>query len=171
MNKNFYVFLDIDGVMYDLSYIKDRIKSGDIKNGRIISKYKPESVCALNMLIENLSKYYNVHLVITSTLRFKFYRMLNILEENGINIPQFIGRTSLTLNRHNRGGNIARYLQSRGYDRAVDDFVIIDDEKFNYHKYFDKKNIIKTSIINNALSINAVKRYCNTLFESQQKNL
>ena len=60
--KNFYIFLDIDGVMYDWDYIIAEIDAGRMKKGEFIRKFKPESVESLNLLIEEFEKYYGMFL-------------------------------------------------------------------------------------------------------------
>ena len=50
--KNFYIFLDIDGVMYDWDWIIAETNAGKMTRGEAIKKFKPESVNALNYLIQ-----------------------------------------------------------------------------------------------------------------------
>ena len=162
--RRFFIFLDIDGVMYDLKFIKERIKNKDIKNGGLLSTFKPESVMALNYLTKTLSNHYDVTLVISSTWRFAFKRILKMLIKNGVNLNCKIDKTSGNLNRFNRGKEVIDYLKEKCFVGANDDFVIIDDENFNYNKYFDKKMIIKTNILNNALSMSQVIKFTSSLF-------
>ena len=59
---NFYVFLDFDGVLYDIEYlIMNKIK----KNEKLF-RYAPDSIETLNKLFSQLSTKYNPHLVISS---------------------------------------------------------------------------------------------------------
>ena len=51
--KNFYIFLDIDGVMYDWDWIIAETNAGRMKKGEFNKKFKPESINALNFLIQN----------------------------------------------------------------------------------------------------------------------
>ena len=50
MRENFYIFLDIDGVMYDWDYMK----KNNIHNFGVVNTFSPESVEALNYLMEKL---------------------------------------------------------------------------------------------------------------------
>jgi len=61
--KNFYIFLDIDGVIYDWDFIIAETNAGRIKRGEFIKKFKPESIRALNYLIKGLEEHYDVRLV------------------------------------------------------------------------------------------------------------
>ena len=67
--KNYYIFLDIDGVLWDWEYIK-YITINQTKHHKIIQDFNPKSINTLNHLINTMRKQkYNVTLVISSTWR------------------------------------------------------------------------------------------------------
>ena len=143
--KRFFIFLDIDGVMYDLKYFKQRMVTKYIKRETPLTKFKPESVEALNYLIKKLSNDYSVHLVISSSWRHNFSYIINTLLNNGVNLPYEVDRTCCSKNRFNRAKHIFEYLKEKELSSKSDCFVIIDDERFNFNKYFNKSVIIKTN--------------------------
>lgn len=151
--KNFYIFLDIDGVMYDWDYIVAQTDAGNIKRGSL-NNFKPESIDALNFLIEQLEKTYNVQLVISSTWRADMPHCVNTLKQNGLIYDKIVERTPFS-DPMLRGNQILEYLS----DKQNYDFVIIDDEMFNFKQFFKKENIIKTEMYHDALSFNHIKNF------------
>ena len=165
--KNFYIFLDIDGVMYDCDYIIAEIESGRMERGGFIRKFKPESVQALNLLIEELEKYYDVRLIISSTWRANMPFTAKILKNNGLEYNKEMERTPI-YNPSKRGEQILDYLQ----DKENFDFVIIDDEMFDFKKFFKQEKIIKCEMFHSALSIKMVRDFLNrTIKNSKDKEL
>lgn len=159
MISRFFLFLDIDGVLYDMDYVIKEQQSGRRKKGGIINYFKPESIEALNKLTENLSKKYDFTLVISSTWRIFFQKAIKTLTDNGVVITYNIDRTPISITPMARGKEILAYLKKVNFRQECDKFLIIDDEMFDYKKYFSSKKIIKTDIKNNALSWNAVENY------------
>lgn len=153
--KEFYIFLDIDGVLWDWPYLKKGINEGRIKRGGIIEDLKPESIEALNYLIEKLSIKYDVKLVISSSWRFNMERTLEIIKKAGLNYNKPIDRT--IINFQSRGIQIKEYLK----DKVNYDYVIIDDEDFDFNEHFQKEKIIKTDVMKGALSIKLVDNFLN----------
>lgn len=148
MKKNFYIFLDIDGVLYDWDYIITEMDSGRMKKGSFINKFKPESMMALNYLIEKLSVVYEVQLVISSTWRSNLPFTIKTLKDNGLKYNKKIDATPIW-DPAKRGEQILSYLIDK---QCKKEFVVIDDEMFDFPLYFDKKNIIKTEMFHSALS-------------------
>ena len=139
MRDNFYVFLDIDGVMFDWKY---RLSSGK-KLGGIIKDFNPESVKALNFLCRTLGEQFNTSVVITSTWKQHWDSMLEVFDANGIDLSGVsLSKTTTRDNPSFRGREIVEYL-GESYQDA--NFVIIDDEMFDYKKYFQRTDIIRTS--------------------------
>ena len=155
MKNNFYVFLDIDGVLWDWKFLLSRKE----KCKGVITKFNPESIEALNFLTEILSKEYNIKIVLSSSWRANFEKIKNILIENNLHYASVMDKTPSTSPRKLRGREIWAYLKSANYDDEKDDFVIIDDETFDLKSLFPENKIIKTSMLNNCLSINMVKQY------------
>lgn len=156
--SNFYLFLDIDGVMFDWDYIISEINTGRLKNGQSIKSFKPESVEALNYLITKISKNYNFKIVISSTWRYDMEKTRNVFKK--YNIPyDNLDKTPHFPDPHERGKEILQYLDEHNFEKNQDDYVIIDDETFDYEKYFPPKKFIKTEIFHNSLSIDKVKKF------------
>lgn len=158
--KNFYLFLDIDGVLYDWDYIIAEVNAGRMKRGAFIRKFKPESMKALNYLIEELQKRYFVQLVISSTWRGNLEFTTKTLKENGLQYNLDLHATPIT-DPIERGKQILMYLS----DKTNYDFLIIDDENFDFNKYFNPNKIIKTEMFHNALSLKQVKRYLDVFID------
>lgn len=155
MKDKFYIFLDIDGVLYDWNFI---IKNGDKKSGTI-KNFNPKSIEALNFLIEKLQYTYNVEIVITSTWRINMQKTIEILLNNGLNKTIKINSTEISNYPQNRELEILNYLQNN----SCKNFVIIDDEMFDFDKYFNKNHIIKTNIFNLSLNKEMVLKYLKNL--------
>lgn len=156
--KNFYIFLDIDGVLYDWDYIIAETDAGKREKGGLILEFKPESVFALNLLINELQKCYNVGLVISSSWRSNLPFTIQTLKNNGLIYNEKIDRTPI-YDPSKRGEQILDYLA----DKSNYDFVIIDDESFDYKKFFEKEKIIKCEAFHSALSIKMVKDFLSKL--------
>lgn len=158
MDKTFYIFLDIDGVLYDWTFLKKEMDSARIKKGTILKHFKPEAVNALNHLIKELSTHYKVNLVISSTWRRNLLITEVLLRKNGLKYDGVITSTPISPTPQKRGLEILQYLNNKqSYD-----FVIIDDELFDYEQYFNNSKIIKTNIHTTALSMNMVNDFLQT---------
>lgn len=144
--EKFYVFLDFDGVLYDLEYlIMNKIK----KNEKLI-RFAPDSIGALNTLFDQLSTKYDPQLVISSFWRCKFPMAVNVLKNQGFNIVGVpISKTDISTAPHKRGLEIKGFLDK--HDKS-ENFLIIDDGKFDYAEHFPPEKVIKTSILNDRLT-------------------
>lgn len=150
--KNFYIFLDVDGVLFDYAWIKK-----NNKNINTMQKFKKESIDALNYLIQSLEKKYNIDLVIISAWRvYKFELLNNMLNKSGLKYNNDIHKTKDSNRPFIRGKEIKDYLKRK---KNANNYVIIDDENFDYDKYFDKNRIIKPNIIDNALNMKMVQKF------------
>jgi len=163
--KNFYIFLDIDGVIYDWDFIIAETNAGRIKRGEFIKKFKPESIRALNYLIKGLEEHYDVRLVISSTWRSNMIFAIKTLKDNGLIFDKEIERTPI-YDPAKRGEQILDFLS----DKKDYDFVIIDDEMFDFKKYFSANKIIKCEMFHSALSEEMVKTFLNKLELSCEMN-
>ena len=54
--ENFYIFLDIDGVLWDWNWRKNEFKNGNSKQ-MLANKFNPESIAAINFLREIRDKF------------------------------------------------------------------------------------------------------------------
>ena len=153
--KKFFIFLDIDGVLWDWPYMKKEIDEGRIRRGGIIQHLKPESIEALNYLIKELEANYEVNLVISSTWRYNMNKTIEILKRSGLKYEKEITKTEI--NFEARGIQIKEYLK----DKDNYEFVIIDDELHDFKLHFDKDRIIKTDVMKGALSKEMINKYLN----------
>lgn len=150
MRDNFYIFLDIDGVMFDWKY---RLSSGKKLGGRI-KDFNPESVKALNFLCSTLSKQFNTSVVITSTWKQHWESLLEVFDANSVDLSGVsLIKTKTKDNPNYRGRDIVEFL---GKNYCDANFVIIDDEMFDYEKYFNRTDIIKTNMQDGSLNMNMV---------------
>ena len=157
MKEKFYIFLDIDGVMFDWDYIiKNNIRGG------IIRSFNPESVRALNTLMEELKSVYRPELVISSTWRCNMPEVFKVFRENGVNMSRDvrISNTTMEGDPRYRGRQILEYM---GGTTENKNFVIIDDESFDYAEHFDSSHIIKTDIFHNSLNTDMVSEYLESI--------
>ena len=165
--SNFYLFLDIDGVMSDWDYIIAEVNACRLKKGQVIKSFKPESVEALNHLITEISKDYNFQIVISSTWRYNMEETRDVFKKHNVLYSDNLDKTPRLPDPHERGKEILQYLSEHNFDEKNDDYLIIDDETFDYENYFPPKKLIKTEIFHNALSMDMVKKY---LEENQKSN-
>ena len=143
---DFYIFLDIDGVMYDWKYVLSLPKRG----GRL-DRFNPKSVSALNILTKKLSQFYQTHLVISSSWRHDMTDTKNTLIKNGVDLSNLIlEATPISNSPLERGKELLSYFNG---DVANKNYVIIDDEMGDYLKYFPRQKIIKTNMIDGSLDI------------------
>lgn len=146
--ENYYLFLDIDGVMWDWPWRIQEIKSGRIRKGSSIREFNPESVEALNHLIAYISDSYNCNLVISSTWRSFMKQTISTLRKNKVNLPDIIDRTPISRESKQRGKEIETYLSNKPDAQNI---VIIDDETSDIIKHFSQESIIKTDIYGESL--------------------
>ena len=159
--KDFYVFLDIDGVLWDWAFVKEQIACGKQKMGGSIKNFNPQSIWALNYLIQKLGQEYNVKLVLTYTWRIDFGYACNVLYANKLKYDGQIFATLISSTPNKRGLEILEFLK----DKQNYDFVIIDDEMFDFNDHFNLKYIIKTNMQNDSLN----KKHINKFLENLQK--
>lgn len=153
MKKHFYIFLDIDGVLWDYKWLKQEIENGKIKKGGLIQSFNSESVNALNYLFKKLSNKYEIYLVISSTYRKDMNKLKSLFKDYKLNIStiqNICPLPSLNLTREEEILNFVVKNKAKNY-------LIIDDETNNLKNLFSQKNIIKTNIYNSSLNMDMVK--------------
>ena len=144
--ENFYVFLDFDGVLYDIEYLI----MNKIKKGEKLFRYAPDSIEALNKLFAQLSTKFEPHLVISSFWRMKFPMTVKVLMEHGFKIVGVpLMKTKISKKPMKRGLEIKEFLSEHNNS---ENFIIIDDHSFDYAKHFPKEKIVKTHILNDRLT-------------------
>lgn len=153
----FSVFLDFDGVLNDFFTIPSLFKFGGFfvkKNDK--KAFNPESVEALNILINTLDSRYSVDLILTSFWRFNVDKCRSVLKSNGLTFDGEIKTLPFVLNKP-RIKEIENYIN----DEKIDKYLVIDD--FPYmERYFDKSQMIKTHIFNKSLNVSNVLNYIDT---------
>jgi len=163
----FFVFLDIDGTLWDWKYIK----SLPYKTHGIIKQYNPESIRALNHLLNILSKSYNPELVVTSSLRKNMVELLDDLISQGLDINirgLEIGSTIFdVVANKSRAQEILVYAKNT----LSDNFVIIDDDGFDYADHFPSNRIIKPNIFKGSLSKEMVDEFVTVHFKDKVDEL
>ena len=153
MKENFYVFLDIDGVLWDWDYLI----SNNIKTTGTIKTFNPESVKSLNFLLTKLKDNFNPILVISSTWRNDMFETIKVLKENEVELNlKNLSKTPISKTPELRGLEILKYLDSQ---ENKENFVIIDDEMFDFKNHFKENRIIKTDIFKAGLNIKQVKTF------------
>lgn len=158
MKEKFYVFLDIDGVLNDLQYMQ----SLDKKQMGIV-KVNPRSVDALNYLVEKLSVRYDVEIVVSSTWRSNMIETLVTLVNNGFKKENVsVTRTGDFFTPHYRGREILKYLENK---KNNDNYVVIDDETFDFKECIPIRKVIKTSFYTGGLD----KKMIDSFFEKLEK--
>ena len=115
MKEKFLVFLDIDGVLYDMEFCKH----GRNKKGGIIKEFKPESMEALNLLLDRLEIDHDVKLVISSTWRLNLERTEKVLKANGLKYDKPFSATPFTSHPEQRGREIVMFVNSEGMDAIL----------------------------------------------------
>lgn len=154
MKDKYYIFLDIDGVLWDFQYRVSAIKEGIIPKREILSSFNPKSIDALNNLIALTDKNFEPELVISSSWRENMFETKKILFENGLEYNKPINSTPWNLNPLFRGKEILEYLD---YVGRTDNYVVIDDFSFDFSSTLIKENIIKTNIANGSLNNEHIK--------------
>lgn len=160
--EKFYVFLDIDGVLWDWKYQKEFLKQNPHLHGRFVNKFDPKCIDALNFLLKELSKKYNVQLVISSTWRLEFEKAISSLLNQGLLFNKKILATPIM--KHDRQLEIETFLQDKP---NKNNFVILDDDCNCLD--FDQNKIIKTNIENNSLSKEMVRNFLNFISQKDHQ--
>ena len=112
MKQNFYVFLDIDGVLNDWKYLQYYFDKNPDEKGGTITRFNPTSIFALNYLIEKLEQDYNVTLVISSTWRSNMVETVKILKEQNLKYDKQIENIGFNYKQNYRGKEILKYLET-----------------------------------------------------------
>lgn len=166
--ENFYIFLDIDGVLNDLDTIKRNYFNG-IKD--TTHTFNPESVSALNNLFDYLSKKYDVTLVISSVWRINMKETLMHFENNKIDLSNVkkIDKTGYyydALGKNRRDREIKNYLKE--HNEKVN-YVAIDDEA-KWFRIPEKNKIVTSMFDGNSLNNKKVKEWI-CKFENREENI
>lgn len=165
MKEKFYIFLDIDGVLWDWKYIKSLTCKGERKQGGQIKEFNPESIKALNFLLDELNKKFDCKLVVSSTWRSDMARTIEQLYKCGLKYDGKIYATPNCGKPHQRAKEIKIFLSLQ--NASDDKILILDDEDFDFGQYFFANKIIKTNIENNSLNMKMVKKWLDENFKEE----
>lgn len=137
--KQFYVFLDIDGVLNNHAWIKNFFYNKDSKHNRLLSL---DNIAVLNKFFKTLkNKGFEVVLVISSSWRHHMQITISQLKENGLEYEGPFHRTNF---EHDgvRGLQIKDFIKQHKIQK---NFVVIDDETADISPHIDSTNIIKAT--------------------------
>lgn len=151
MKENFYVFIDIDGTLWDLDYLLNSIAFQSYKYFR---QPNINSLKALDYLIDQLKKDYNVHFVISSFWRKNSERDFKIMKEFGLKYDGLVETTPLNIKK--KGKAILEYLKDKPDNKNV---VILEDSLRLVKDEFDNSCIIKTNRYKESLSNRLVDNF------------
>lgn len=170
-NNNYYIFLDIDGTLWDFNALPVAF---------VYSKILCEdSINAINNLAEQLENNgYNPQYIIISKQRTAWERCKQLLYNNGLRKDILI--KPLPLGRRSRGARICIYMYNMEHNincenlpqrkklsdlikipfaRSFNNYVVIDDNIANLIKTIPNEKIIQTNINSGRLKQNMVDKY------------
>lgn len=175
MREKFYVFLDIDGTLWDMKDLH--------KRNKVVVELNPESIQAVYALVDSLEQKYDAELVITSRRRTDWCECLRFLQQEGFDIFKYdLHRTHLINWKKPRGVKIAEYMYNdrignfgdkqklfpRLFEKHMakkenkkmkDNFVVVDDDMSPLKDYVLPENIIRTNGQNRSLDIEMVEGF------------
>ena len=143
MREQYFIFLDIDGTLVDLKY-GQRARGPFFIFGKN-TVLNPESIEALNLLINSLEQKYDTNLVITSGRRKNLHECVSHLYDNGLKYDKPITCTPLVEGR--RGQKIIDFMMtssSQKYPKAkkLIDFILKRYADHGYKNYVVLENDI-----------------------------
>lgn len=158
--ENFYVFLDIDGVLNTASWFKKVNKLG-LESLGYSKHFSPQNVQELQYFLDQLKELkLEPNIVISSTHRINgLQRIADDLNKNGLNYNLPYASTN-TLHNQVRGMQIADYINE---NKSNKNFVVIDDETVDITGHIPQEHILKTSgFFNDGLTKKEVDLFLNT---------
>lgn len=154
MKEKFYVFLDIEGTLGDIDYNAKQIDLGYHDDLDIL--IDPKCVSALNYLIDNLQKRFDVQLVISSDYR-KYMDVLKLkLKEKGLKTIKIDSTPRINTQNQYRSKEILAYLCNK---QNPYNLVIIDDGHYDFYDHFFPELIIKVDNFRRSFDINHAKTF------------
>jgi len=165
-NQNYYVFLDIDGTLWDYDH--------KLKNNTGL--LKPESMTALNFLLNKLQEKYAVKIVMTSRKRQHFEKACKLLYDSGLD-TQFNDIDKTPWEEGDRAGKILSYMYNQGikvvYNKSklemklakllkkdiFDKYVVLDDEIRKDNKFIPEDKLITPNLYTGSLNKYHVLRF------------
>lgn len=191
MRDQYFVFLDIDGTLVDFNY-GQRMRGPFFEFGEN-TVLNPESIEALNLLLESLEQKFDTRLVITSGRRKNFVPCVKNLYDNGLKYNRAITCTPLTQER--RGQKIVDYMMTSSFprypklqkmvdfimrryaDHGYKNYVVLENDASKIRYEIPPERRIMTNAKKRALQPEQVVKYlkANNLpiaeYEKQQENI
>lgn len=156
--KKFYLFLDIDGVLNNITWLKNCVDNNLEEKGyyRFID---PKCIDAINFLIDKLSEKFDVQVVISSLWKLQGHDYCTeILKKHNLKFKNDLDFTPTNFER-NRFKEIYKYLTEK---KQFNNFLVIDDEDLSELLNFN--HFIKTTgYYNYGLTINQVENWLENL--------
>lgn len=153
--KNFYIFLDIDGVFNCYQWL---IKTGQLTSENFYTDLHWE-ICSANVKVFNRilktlrENNFKPKIVISSAWRYgRMQKAIDLFNKYGIDYQDNYDKTGLNIvmpgeERSARGYEISSYLKNHN---IKNNYVVIDDEVSELHPFYIKPNhILQTSGLHN----------------------
>lgn len=154
--KNFYIFLDIDGVLNNRKWIKKCVDC-DLENQGYSRFLDPSCIKALNTLTYTLENHFNVIIVLSSLWKLDGVDTVeNFLKSHNLKINNTMMQTPNKPN-HNRINEIMSFM---AHNPIGTNFLVIDDQNLSEHLP-DSKFILTTGYSNQGLTIEQVENWLN----------
>ena len=173
MRDEYFVFLSIDGTLIDLKY--GQYSRGPFFDFGENTALNPESIEAVNLLLESLEQKYDTRLVITSGRRKDLIPCVTSLYENGLKYNRPITCTSLTperrgqkivdfmmtssLPKHPKIQNLVNFIMRRYADHGYENYVVLENNTSKIRYEIPPKRRIITNAKKKALQPEQVIKY------------
>ena len=167
MKDKFYIFLDIDGVLWDWNFRMDEVLKYDQNPTKKISQLNPESINALSYLVSKINKEFDCSIVISSTWRCDMEHTEKVLKSSGLIYKKPFLSTPITDDPAKRGEKEILPMTKN----LNGNYLIIDDEYFDFKKFFPEEKIIKTNIQYGSLNSKQVIEWCKDNLKNKEKEI
>lgn len=173
MREQYFIFLDIDGTLVDFEY-GQRVRGPFFSFGEN-TVLNPESIEALNLLIQSLEQTYDTRLVLTSGRRENLRACVRNLFENGLKYDRPITCTPLepgrrgqkivdfmmtsSMPRHPRLQKVVDYLLRRYADHGYKNYVVLENDASKIRYEIPPERRIMTNAKKRALQPCQVEKY------------
>ena len=173
MREQYFIFLDIDGTLVDFDY-GCQVRGPFFTFGEN-TVLNPESIEALNLLIESLEQKYDTRLVITSGRRKNFPACARNLFENGLKYDKPITCTPLesgrrgqkivdfmmtsSLPRHPKVQKAVDFILKRYADHGYKNYVVLENDVSKIRYEIPPARRIITNAKHRALQPSQVEKY------------
>lgn len=173
MREQYFIFLDIDGTLVDFEY-GQRVRGPFFSFGEN-TVLNPESIEALNLLIQSLEQTYDTRLVLTSGRRENLRACVRNLFENGLKYDRPITCTPLepgrrgqkivdfmmtsSMPKHPKLQKVVDYLLRRYADHGYKNYVVLENDASKIRYEIPPERRIMTNAKKRALQPYQVEKY------------